>query len=663
MSSFIQFLIPGQDLSVTYLGTYDASLVTLSVMTAIFASFIALELSGRIIHADTLIGKIVWLIPGSLALGGGVWAMHFIGMLAFSLPCGVSYDPILTLLSIVPGMLASAAALWTISRARLSFFKLVRGGVLMGGGIGTMHYSGMAAMQMDAVIYYSPAAFSLSIGFAIVLAIVSLQAKFVLQHQQELPAGWPRSLAGAVFMGVAISGMHYIAMEAAYFIPVDNNSAAVPGLAPTVLAVGIGVTTVMLLALTLAGIILGRHLETIRQLKREIGERQQAERRTRKLFQAVEQSSATVVITDIDGNIEYVNRKFSETTGYSAEEVAGRNPRLLKSGHTSPEEYKALWGTITAGKEWRGEFHNRRKDGTLYWESASISPIKARDGRTINFLAIKEDITKRKEAESQMLQAKEEAEYANHAKAQFLANMSHELRTPLNGIIGFSEMMMMQMLGPMPEAYNDYATDIHNAGEHLLELITDILDTAKLDMGEVNLVETDIDLHELMRDCLKIFQIKARDADVSISTDIPKGLASLRADKTRIKQVMINLLSNSVKFTSRGGRVIVSACEDGDGAMTVRVKDTGRGIAAADIPKVLEPFKQVEDVMSRSHEGSGLGLPLSKRLIELHGGSFLIDSEPGKGTTVTVRFPSERVGRSSGIDDAVSRKQDGDPGT
>jgi len=282
MNSYIQFLAPSEDLSFAYFGTYDISLVLASVFMAVFGSFMALELSGRIVHATTRVGKIMWIAPGALALGGGVWAMHFIGMLAFNLPCGITYDPTLTLASMLPGVAASAVAMWVIGRTNVAVSKLVLGGVLMGVGIGTMHYSGMAAMRLDAVIYYSPTIFAFSIVFAVVLATLSLHAKFLLQAQPDTLSGWSGTLAASIFMGTAISGMHYIAMEAAYFIPASDNSYTT-GLSPTLLAVVISVITLMLMSLTFAGSILARHRKTILALLHEVEERKIAQKEARDL--------------------------------------------------------------------------------------------------------------------------------------------------------------------------------------------------------------------------------------------------------------------------------------------------------------------------------------------------------------------------------------------
>lgn len=407
----------------------------------------------------------------------------------------------------------------------------------------------------------------------------------------------------------------------------------------------------------------------IRRQKAALAE---SEARYRTLFT---NSGIGIVLVDISTRyFTNANQQFLDFIGYSLDELKSMSPLDITHPDDHEETRRVLDYNRTA--EPRVSHLAKRyvhKDGRTLWGQVVSTQINMGSGKTFDFATIADitdlhamrtnleemvtkrtaelekvneelhsEITERKQVESLLLHAKDEAEYANHAKTQFLANMSHELRTPLNGIIGFSEMMIHQVLGPMPEAYGGYATDIQNSGLHLLELITDILDISMIDMGEVNLVETDIALPELALACIKIVQAKAHDDRVSISLDTPDNLPLLRADETRIKQVLLNLLSNSVKFTPVGGQIYVDAHCDVDGAMTVRVKDTGCGIAKEHISKVLEPFEQVEDIFSRSHEGSGLGLPLSKGLIELHGGSMAIDSTIGKGTTVTVKFPPER---------------------
>jgi PAS domain S-box-containing protein len=380
----------------------------------------------------------------------------------------------------------------------------------------------------------------------------------------------------------------------------------------------------------------------------DITERKQAEEALRKLSRAVEQSPVTIVVTDTSGIVEYVNPQFESTTGYSAEEAIGQNPRILQSGEMPLEKYEELWAAITSGHEWRGEFHNKRKDGTFYWEQASISPIKSADGTITHFLAVSEEITERKRIESDLLMAKEEAEYANKTKDRFLANMSHELRTPLNAIIGFAEMMHAEAFGPLgTDKYREYTDDILGSGRHILGMLTDVLDITKIESGSLELVEREFDVERTLVPCMRMSQKRADSASVSLSLEVLEHLPHLKADQQRIKQIVLNLLSNAIKFTPEGGRVVVRAETDDEGGIWIQVVDTGVGMAMVDIPKVLEPFEQIGDIITRSHEGSGLGLAIVRSLVDRHGGVLEINSEVGKGTTVTIRFPPERTIRHS----------------
>ncbi|MFC1673720.1 PAS domain S-box protein [Pseudomonadota bacterium] len=642
-------------------------------------------------------------------------------------------------------------------------------------------------------------------------------------------------------------------------------------------------------------------LAAILIIRRQDRLRRSTQMELQKLGRGVEQSPASILITDIDGVIQYVNPKFEAVTGYTRTEIIGLNPRILQSGDKKPEAYKAMWDTITAGHDWHGEFHNKRKDGTLFWELASISPIRDEDGVITNFVAVKEDITQRKiddellaqsrelfikafqsspnlialshpdtgvhvdvnegwlktlkftrdevightafeldiwanvqdreailreleqtgrirnfeaqlkasdgtlidciissepidmnhqplvmwtamditkrrnferqleyqrslfeaifqgipdavvyadidrrivavnpglqhtfgytqdeleghptsmlyasdeefsrqgklryhtgadaaptpyvvsykhkdgtefpgetlgtpitdrdgnplgfigvirditqrqQIEHQLIQAKEEAEYANYAKSQFLANMSHELRTPLNAINGFADMMQLEAFGPLgqddmgKEKYMEYVTDIRAAGGHLLSIITDILDVSKIEAGRLDLNEGEVDLHRVASSCMMLMEVQAYDKKVRVRCNIPDDLPNLHADELRLKQVFINLVSNAIKFNTEGGRVDVEALVNGDGGVVLIFTDTGIGIDDTDLARVLEPFGQVSDILTRPHEGSGLGLSLSRALIELHGGRMTIESTPGEGTQITCIFPPERT--------------------
>ena len=245
--------------------------------------------------------------------------------------------------------------------------------------------------------------------------------------------------------------------------------------------------------------------------------------------------------------------------------------------------------------------------------------------------------------QDRLIAAKEAAEAANRAKSEFLANMSHELRTPLNAIIGFSGMMSDRMFGPLNERYLDYANIIGTSGRHLLAIITDILDLAKADADKLFLSEEQVDLDEVVELSSQIIHDMARRAEIDFGTEIAKPLPELIGDPAKLTQILVNLLSNAIKFTAPGGKVRLRVERCLHQGITFQVEDTGIGMSAEQIPIALTPFGQIETGLARKRDGVGLGLPLTKRLVELHGGTIEIDSEPGKGTVVSAHLPEERL--------------------
>ena len=289
-----------------------------------------------------------------------------------------------------------------------------------------------------------------------------------------------------------------------------------------------------------------------------------------------------------------------------------------------------------------GLHHKReRRDSLLHMYGSQMGRILERNRAELALTLAKQEAEKSAgQAQAAML----DAQAANRAKTEFLANMSHELRTPLNAIIGFSDMMKNKLLGPGDsEKFLEYAKDINDSGQHLLELINDILDLAKVETGRLELHEQTIDVDRITRSCLTLIKERASEGRLSLRDRLPENAPALRADERKFKQIMINLLSNAVKFTPEGGEIVVDGELDPERNFAIKVSDTGIGIAREDIWKAMSPFMQVDSNLGRKFEGTGLGLSLTKALIELHGGTLAIDSEVGVGTTVTVCFPAERV--------------------
>lgn len=269
-----------------------------------------------------------------------------------------------------------------------------------------------------------------------------------------------------------------------------------------------------------------------------------------------------------------------------------------------------------------------------------VAHRRTRDGGIICMLA---DISERRDNEAKLLNAKRQAELANRAKIEFLANMSHELRTPLNAVIGFSEMALMQLHGPLEPPYRIHLENIRNAGVHLLEIIGDILDVSQIEIDAIELDEESINLHAAVQSALRMVRRRAERNRTRLLDKVTANLPQIYGDPRRVRQILVNLLSNAVKFTPEGGLVTVDAGLAGDGGLEVSIQDTGIGMAPEDIPRAMAPFGQLEGALERRYEGTGLGLYLTQRLVSLHGGSLELESRKGEGTRATVRFPRERL--------------------
>ncbi|HVO16070.1 MAG TPA: MHYT domain-containing protein [Alphaproteobacteria bacterium] len=500
---------------------HDLWIVLLAGIVCLFACYTAFSLGGRVRTLGRRAGP-AWLGAAAIVTGSGVWATHFIAMLAFRPGLLIAYDVGLTALSVVIAILFAGAG-YVVARRNGGAI----GGAIVGLGVSAMHFTGMAGVEAPALKHWDAAYVAAAIAIGVTLGAAAV----TWAHRRRDVKG---RLTAATLLALGICGMHFTAM-AAFSLEPDPRIGYIDQAieAPQWLAIAVAAVTFLIVGLGLVGAVLDEHL-------------------------------------------------------------AGRAAREAERLRKHVAELEATKLELEA-------------------------------------------------AHSQLHMAFEAAAAGSQAKSQFLATMSHELRTPLNAIIGFAEMQVLQVFGPLGDPrYHDYARDILASGRHLLELINDVLDIAKLDVGHLELQEEETDLAEVIADCINMMTRQAEAAGLYIQSDLPSALPSAHVDRRRINQVLLNLLSNAVKFTPKGGTVRVRASQSDDGVV-ITVADTGIGMAAEDIPKALERFGQIDSRLSRAYEGTGLGLPLAKQLIELHGGQLAIESAPGKGTTVSITIPRRRI--------------------
>ena len=514
-------------------GTYDLWFVATSLAIAILAAFVALSISSRVIAATTPRARYAWVSAGALSMGGGIWAMHFVGMLAFSLPCGVSYDPVGTVLSMIPGVLASGIALSTISKPiEPGLGRLSVSAVLMGAGIGAMHYSGMAAMRPEALLRYNPGLVAISVVVAIVLAFVSLSIRFQFHRPQS--SRTTATVVAATIMGCAVAGMHYTAMQAAIFFPLPDAPAYSMALSPTLLALLITMFTVLIAASTLVATFAGRQNELALSLTAEISRRQRTE----------------------------------------------------------------------------------------------------------------EDLVR----------AREQAEAANHAKSQFLATMSHEIRTPMNGVLGMANLLSSTSLN---ERQRRLVENLLRSGKALLATINDVLDFSKIEAGRFDLFNVDFDPREVIAEVTDMFSepcaSKGLEFVYFIAEEVPP---QVRGDPVRLRQILINLVGNAIKFTERGEILVEMALAELTAEQVVlecTVGDTGIGMTAEQRGRIFESFYQADHAMTRARGGTGLGLAIARHLVELMGGAIAVQSELGHGSQFRFTVRMGRVASQANHQDRASR--------
>jgi PAS domain S-box-containing protein len=756
-------------------GNYDLGLVLLSFAIAVLASYTALDLTGKVKIAAGQ-SHYLWLFGGAIAMGIGIWSMHFVAMLAFYLPMPVNYEVTTTLLSLFYAIFASGIALWLSSRQHLNLSLFLFGGSFMGIAIALMHYQGMAAMRMQAIVKYNFGLVILSIAIAIFASFAALWLAFQVREDNSNQAN-RRKLMSAVVMGIAISGMHYTGMFATHFLPQTSLPlVSAPEIKPSLLAILIGIATIFLLGITLLSSLFNKKLTL--QLLRETAI-SESEQRFRSL---VEATSDWVWEIDRDFMYTYASPQVFELIGYTPEEIVGKsffdspspaeaseielilnlmakgqplrcleksvlhkdgcsviietNAIPIFNGQGSFCGYRGIDRNISERKRtelqlreskqllqlvfdtlpqrvfWKdknsvflgcnkllacdaglespeqiigktdGDFFDResaanfrrddlevmtsgiprinyeelqtKESGATLWLRTSKIPLCDRNGEIIGVFGSYEDITANKQVEAELKLAKEKADAVNRAKSEFLANMSHELRTPLNGILGYAQILLQSSNISTKE--KEGIELINRCGSHLLTLINDILDFSTIESGEMTLNPEEIHFKAFIEEIFEIARITARQKGIEsiyqAAGNLPKGI---QADERRLRQVLMHLLNNAIKFTDRGKVTFdVSAKKVADRSpkalilLRFQVEDSGIGIDRDRLDNLFSAFEQM-GLTKQTSQGTGLGLAISQKIVAQMGGKIQVQSQLDKGSTFwfEVELPETTACRST----------------
>ncbi len=620
--------------------SYDPILVILSVVIAIGAGYTALDLAGRVALSEGL-SRRLWLAGGALALGLGIWSMHFTGMLAFHVGNAVmAYDVTLTVASMLVAVAASWWALWVASRRQVGVRNLVAGGILMGLGIASMHYVGMAAMRMPTVVSYDPWLVAASLVIAIAGSMAALWLAFRLRSPGT--PGWHAlRLASAALIGVAIAGMHYVGMAAARFSLSPTATGAPVLHVGQVGGAAIAAGTFIILAVALLSSYKQRLEETVSKQAYEA--LQKAEQTFRRILEA---SPDPMILVDPEGRITLVSPQTEKVFGYSQEELVGQTVELLM-----PKRYRGVHAhhlrSFFATPRMRPmgsglELSAERKDGTEFPIEVSLSPLENAEQPTV--LAVIRDITERKQAEAAIAQRSAELEEANEAlrtadryKDEFLSVISHELRTPLNFITGFASILDDEVAGELNAQQHEYIQKIMNGADRMLELVNNLLDMSRIQAGKLHIEPEVAAYAPIVEEAIAPLRSLSDQKGLTLTLDIREN-PDLVVDARRLTQVLTNLVDNAIKFTPKDGQITVRVRRDENDLLT-EIEDTGPGIAPESIPKLFRPFSQVDMSSTRRVGGSGLGLTISKALVEAHGGRIGVRSTPGEGSTFWFTLP------------------------
>ncbi|OZC03776.1 MHYT domain-containing protein [Rubricoccus marinus] len=645
-------------------GSYDPLLVALSYAVATLASFTALSFAWRVARTTGAAAH-RWLAAGAVGMGTGIWSMHFVGMLAYHPGMPMTYDPLLTAVSVAVAIVSSALALWIGTRPGLNTAGIAGAGVVLGIGIAGMHYTGMASMRTPASIRYDPVLLAASIAVAIGAAVAALWI-FSKLSSRERPHIGLTSLA-ALVMGLAVCGMHYTGMAAVILTPHEGHAMA-SGDGAGWMALGVGGGTALILLGSLVALLFDYRyslaVASEARLSQLVDERTAELEGQRRLLRAVTDAAPDAVITVNSRDVVVdMNPATERLLGFPRDVLIGA--RL--ADHVVPaafrDEHRAKLARYAETGE-PGSLLQRLELPALTARGEEIPcevtfvPVGTGSGQAL-FTMYLHDLRSREAAVAAVTEAKEAAEAAREAaeasaeaaraatqaKSEFLANMSHEIRTPMNGVIGMTSLLVET---PLDEEQVEFVETIRASGDALLTIINDILDFSKIEAGQVDLEEAPFDVRDCTEAALDLIAPTAAEKGVELAYAVEDGVPGrVVGDVTRVRQVLVNLLSNAVKFTAEGSvcvRVSTVPSNALVGSRTMlqfAVEDTGIGIAPDKLAVVFESFSQADASTTRQYGGTGLGLTISRRLASMMNGSLSAESELGTGSTFTFKVPVE----------------------
>ncbi len=610
--------------------TVNPWLVALSLLIAICASYTALDVAGRA-TATTGRMRTIWLVGGATSMGLGIWSMHYIGMLAFRLPVLVEYHAPTVFLSLAAAILASGVALIVASSTKWSWPGSVFASVVMGGGIASMHYIGMDAMRLPAMMSWNYSIVVLSVAIAVIVSLVAMWLAFRFRSETREIA--PLKIASACVMGLAVVAMHYTGMAAATFMP----STVPVDLSDSVAISSLGITGIILV--TMSALVFSSITSMLaRRMSAQSTKLRASDERYRRFF---ERSLSGIYEATLDGRLLDCNTAFARILGYSSREECLAKP-ILEHYEVADERRVFVSRLLHEDSLSNFETRLRGKDGRPVWILETATLLESGNGASSVIEGTIIDITQRKEAEDALRASKHAAEEANRAKSEFLANMSHEIRTPMNGIVGMTELALGT---DVTVEQREYLETVRSSADALLDIINDILDFSKIEARKLDIDAIDFDLRYAVDDMLRTLAPRAHAKGLELACQVaPDVPAALRGDPSRLRQILLNLIGNAVKFTETGEVVVRAECgpiEDGRVVVTFSVRDTGIGIPREKHATIFEPFTQADASTTRRFGGTGLGLTISARLANLMGGRITVESAPEQGTEFQVSLPFE----------------------